>query len=175
MSITFEKVTDLYTKYIVNGYLKQQQSLLPFQENSYYNIPSLVIHLILSFYHKYIPEYFTDHQGCITVNDAKDIATYIGQEVSDTFSTLYGTFTISKYNYCNKFIWEYKIIKPKDGLTMGIGLDSSNKLHANSAFDDAGYNKSVFYSFESDTFGDTCKQFQINHQHIKKLRGKQKE
>ena len=173
MATFFQKVTDHYTKNIVNGYLKQQQYSLPYQENSYFIIPSVVIQIILSFY--YNPEYFTDHGYFINLNETKKEATYTMDDHDDDdsdsddddysyklgFNTLYGNIAISKHNYCNRFIWKYNISNPGQDLIIGIGLDASNKSYANRAFDDRNENESVFYAFETDTDGDTYKQCKI--------------
>ena len=62
-----EKIKD-----IVCGYIRRCQYLLP-NNNPYYNIPSLVEHLCITYY--WISEYFTDHGNSITVNEQKNIAT----------------------------------------------------------------------------------------------------
>ena len=66
---------DQITMDLIHGYLRIQQSLLPFEETTYYTISSLVIHLILTFF--YNPEYFTDHGEFIKWNEDCDTATML--------------------------------------------------------------------------------------------------
>eukprot|EP01084_Bolivina_argentea_P185931 320551_1 len=44
------------TKLIVNGFIRHSQNLLPFEDNSYFNICDLVIHLCTLYY--YVNEYW---------------------------------------------------------------------------------------------------------------------
>ena len=140
------KQADQHTIDIVNGYIKRKQTLLPFIQNVYYMIQSLVTHLIIAFF--YNPEFFTDHdENFIKLNEARDIATYFKGD--DDCKTVYGNFKINKHCYFSKFIWEYKIMRQDDFLVISIGLDTSNKSHAKNAFDDSDYNLAPFYAFES--------------------------
>ena len=94
---------------VVNGYLKQQQSLIPDEENSYHTIPALVIQLIVSFY--YTPECFTAHGSRIRLNEQCDIFEYgIADSVHRRINTIYGNIRIDKQLYENKFLWEFEII-----------------------------------------------------------------
>lgn len=139
------KCTDQCTIDIVNGYLKEHQLLLPFQESAYYLIPALVTQLIISFY--YHLEYFTAHGPHIKINATKDTATY-AEGNFNPYNTVYGNIRINKDNYCNKFLWEYKIRNIAQGLVLSIGLDGSKELHINHAFDDSNKNIKAFYAFE---------------------------
>ena len=143
------KKADAITKDIVNGYIKRQQILLPYTQNAYYVIPSLVTHLVIAYF--YNPEFFTDHDAnFIQVNEAKDTATYF--KGNDVYKTVYGNVKINKESFFNKFIWEYRITRESilGELIISIGLDASGKKLTKHAFDDSTYNKGPFYAFESE-------------------------
>ena len=158
MAAFFERVADQGTKDLVNGYIKQYQSLLPHEENSYYTIPALVIHLILSFY--YNPEYFTAHGSFTTLNKECDIFEYNAkEEIYHNSNSVYGNIEIVQQMYCNKFLWEFEIISIEEIICVAIGLDSSDKEYPNGLFDSIT-NPNTFYSYESSRIRS---QIRANH------------
>ena len=142
----FETVADEHTKDIVNGYLRLEQDLLPHTENSYYTIPALVIHLILSFF--YNPEYFTIHGSRTKLNEDYDTFKFTKDQGNYGLNTTYGNIEIHKEMYCNNFIWKFEIISIKTPICVAIGIDSSNKQYSESSFDSI-MNDHTFYSYES--------------------------
>ena len=116
----------------VYGFMKEAQSLLPNENNPYYNIPELVVSVCLNFYNN--PEYFTSFTD-INDKEQKTYAKY--HEVSSTgYQTHYGAVNITnEVNY--EYIWTLELLK-NNGL-IAIGIDSSNK----------GYNKLDFHDCEN--------------------------
>ena len=93
------KDVDQRTKDIVIGYIKQCQKLLPFKNNSYYNIPPLIEHVCIYYY--WIKEYFTDHGDSIILNDDKNIAT----NTVDSYETVYGNILIKRIDNLYQIKW----------------------------------------------------------------------
>ena len=112
------KNIDQRTKDIVIGYIKQCQLLLP-QNNTYYNIPSLVRHLCMAYY--LIKEYFTKHSKDIELNENGSIAT----NTASDFRSAYGNIVIDG-ELLMIYKWWFKILRAS---VICIGIDSSNKKH----------------------------------------------
>ena len=148
MSTKFDviKKVDQRTKSIINGFMKEAQSLLPFQDNSYYNIPDLVFMITILYY--FNPEYFSVHGRNMELNENKDIMGSHGGR-----NTVYGNIVITKKDR-GKFIWTFKLIEPKENVIMTIGIDSSNKAFVNDRFYCSGYGH-VFYGYQSYSEFDT--------------------
>ena len=107
------KNVDKRTLFTVSGFIRKCQKLLP-HDNVYYNIPSLVEHICISFY--WIAEYFTIHTENILLTDNKNTAKTVGNSVT----TVYGNIKVSDPSIIYK--WTFKA---EQGL--GIGIDSSIK------------------------------------------------
>ena len=127
---------------IVFSFVRDAQNILPFEENSYYNIPPLIVHMILIFFH--IGEMF-DKNACsdnILMNDDCDeIESTEG--LQQATGTVYGAFEIHGRYKC-KYEWIFEIIDHKN--VIGIGIDSSNKEYINDVFHDNKRNKHSFYA-----------------------------
>ena len=117
MASFFEKIKDVdqRTNDVVNGYLRNQQSLLPYTDNPYYLIPSLVIHLILSFY--FDPEYFeSDSNGYYKVSDDGKTVQKAGGSYN---CSVYGHAVIPSH-LGGIYEWTFKIIV--EGISISIGI-----------------------------------------------------
>ena len=123
-------------KNVVFGFARQAQKILR------HNIPPLIIHVILSFFH--VIEIF-DKSACsdnILVNDeCNEIQTK--EKLKQHTGTVYGSVAIDGQIKC-KYIWIFKIIIHKN--IIGIGIDASNKAHTNQVFYDKRYNNGEFYA-----------------------------
>ena len=98
-SFTWLKTIPNPYRLCVFGYTRNAQKLLP-QNNSYFNIPSLVIFKILEFYFK--RDIFTLYDMNVTINEDKTIATHNG----GTYDAVYGEIII---NFDSGLIYEWKI------------------------------------------------------------------
>lgn len=120
----------------VFGFVRESQNSLfaDKNNNSYFNIPSLISYVIL--YH-YKAEHFTIYGDDIELNEKDEIVSHIGQ---DNNNTVYGNILI---NFHQQLIYEWiiKVIKlPKLKFRTyigGIGLDSSNKKYPSCCYFDA--------------------------------------
>ena len=121
MATTFERIknVDQNTIDLVNGYIRDKQSLLPYEDNPYYVISSLVIHLILSFY--FDPEYFATIQGHIKASNNNKIISMNG--------TAYGNITVPS-TIPRIYTWKFKILKCKTDIYVGI----TSKIGQHGAF-----------------------------------------
>ena len=120
---------------IVSGYIKICQTLLP-NDNSFYNIPSLVECICIEYYWVY--EHFTKHGQYFSLNDERNVATHKGFHDD----TVYGNIKID--NKPILYEWIFKIVE--DG-SIYIGIDSSNKAFCDSDFSERDKNKNDFYSY----------------------------
>ena len=151
------KLIDQRTKDIVNGFIKDVQSLLPNNKNTYYNIPSLVMMIITLYYYK--PEYFTVHGNYIKLNEDKNVIQYMYKAMEDAkfipsyqrHNTVYGNIIINR-NSTGKYIWKFNIIEPNTEAIICIGIDSSNKQMKDDMFYKSYINKSTFYGYQC--YGD---------------------
>ena len=146
MAADFQSVkkVDQRTRDIVNGFIKQTQSILPSNDNPYYNIPSLVFILTILYYSN--PEYFTIHGENMKVNENKDVIECI-RAIRDN-NTVYGNFVITKEDK-GKFMWTFKLYKAESGAIARIGIDSSNKKFANTDLTGYGNNENAYYIYHS--------------------------
>ena len=131
------KSVDSDTKDMVFGYIRKCQHLLP-NNNSYYNIPSLVEHICIIYC--WIPEYFSDHGHVITLNDNKNIA----KNKHNDGQTVYGNCDIVDNTML--YQWTFKIIGSE---YIYIGIDSSNKNYINTDFSEPYINSYDFYAYNS--------------------------
>eukprot|EP01084_Bolivina_argentea_P297262 512103_1 len=121
-SSSLAKQIDDKTKNIVYGYIRRYRKLLP-NDIIYYDIPSLVQHLCISYY--WTPkEYFTYHGIHMSVNTARNVATMNKEGYNPEGVTVYGNIDIDDSLLIYK--WSFKIIHDDDS-AMSIGIDSSNK------------------------------------------------
>ena len=111
-----KKQIDQQTIDTVNGYIRDKQELLPYEENSYYIIPSLVIHLILSYYIE--PEYFTNNPGGYKVSDDKKTIT----KIDASEPSIYGNIIIPSTRK-GIYSWIFKILCIKTNTSFGITSD----------------------------------------------------
>ncbi len=100
--------------------------------------------MTLSFY--YNPEFFTDHGEGIQLDKAGNTCKCIKHFKANS---VYGNIKINKKMYCNKFIWDFKILNANKDVVVAIGLDSSDKHYPDTLFDNGIFNSNSFYSFES--------------------------
>ena len=90
----------------VNGWIRKEQKLLPFEQNPYYIIPQLVIYKCLMFYHQ--TNNFDVHGKRIFLNDAKDIAV-VNPKRGGEWTSVYGKTTVKNIDpYIYK--WEIEIL-----------------------------------------------------------------
>ena len=143
-TLNFDKLKHIEQsqKDIVYGYIHEVQLLLP-NDDSFYNIPSLVIFTCLAYY--YPDEYFTKYNENIEINDKKDTICSSDDDVTGT--TAYGNIDIIGTKYF-QYEWEFEIIKMND--YVAIGIDSSGKSYTEDQFHD-GENTNLFYAYESDS------------------------
>ena len=155
MNVNFDRIKDIEQtqKDIVYGFIRGAQQLLPNEENSYYNIPSLVIFTCLAYY--YNTEYFSKYGEAIELNDEKDTIS------NETWSgyTAYGQIDIFD-GECAKFEWEFYVINLDDYIA--IGIDSSNKGYTEQEFHDCD-NKNAYYAYESDSPYGLIYSYQKSH------------
>ena len=154
MALLIERVrmADKKTVELINVYIKHIQALLLTTDNiNSVIIPELVIYWIIAFY--YNPEYFTTHGQHIKLNEAQNIATYcLDTSVEDSpLNTVYGNIRVTNNDHYNKFVWEFRISKAAPNIVIAIGLDSSDKLYGDKAFDSYITRDNVFYSFEDNS------------------------
>ena len=146
------RMADERTSDLINGYTKHIQALiLPTDDIDSTIIPELVIYWIIAFF--YNPEYFTTHGPHIKLNEAQNTATYCRDITvgGSNLNTVYGNIKAAINDHYNKFVWEFKIRKAAARIVIAIGLDSSDKLYGDKAFDNSMTSDNVFYSFEDNS------------------------
>ena len=135
------------TRDIVYSFVKQVQSVLPNQDNPYYNIPPLVFMLATIYY--FNPEYFTSHGDCMKLSGNNDTIQSIGDKCGTTsINTVYGNIIIRRED-TGKFIWTFKIIQPPNEVILIIGIDSSKKECINTKFTNSSRFDYTFYGYYS--------------------------
>ena len=137
------KNADQRTKDIINGFIRNVECMLAIvnEDNAYYNIPSLVFMITMLYY--YNPEYFTIHGQQITVNEDKNIAVALLEDVQNT---VYGHLAIGRSSK-GKHIWIFDIIKPNKDVLIAIGIDSSSKSFPDSSINSMD-NESSYYAYQ---------------------------
>lgn len=138
------KNVDQKTKDIVDGFIKQAQSLLPNEQNQYFNIPELIFMVTILYY--YHPEYFTVHGPHMTLQKDAKIVRYHDEDVVST-NTVYGNVIIDKFNK-GKFVWTFDIIEPSEEAIITIGIDASKREFPGGAFCSSTENKNAFYAYQ---------------------------
>ena len=124
------KQIDDTTKDIINGYIRNEQLLLPYEENAYYLIPPLVIHLILLYY--FDAEYFNipyEHKEtskAYKVSEDKKTITKTDWSDISIFGNIVIPSTRSSLIYC----WSFKILQLHTNLTFGITSDINDTFKA---------------------------------------------
>ena len=141
------KNIDQVTKDIVFGYIRQCEiNLLP-NNNTFFNISSLIKFICIIYYWR--QEYFTSHGSCSKLNDEKDIVTNTEYKTN----TVYGNININNKISCI-YLWTFKIINwwiPTGQIF--IGIDSSNKKFIEKNFTSHYNHKNpVYYAFDSDGY-----------------------
>ena len=102
---------------IVNGYIHDNQSLLPYQENQYFLIPPLVTHLIMAYY--FDPEYFA-----IDLNDydiSQDRKT-ITKTDNTWYKSMHGNVVIQS-TVAAIYEWSFKLLHLRSNLSIGVTSD----------------------------------------------------
>ena len=117
--ITSKKLNE-NTLNVVNGYIRKKQLLLPFLENNYYIIPSLVIHLILLYY--FDGEYFATNPVVYEISNDRKI---IKKTMSKWGPSIYGNISIPSTGK-GVYFWIFKILHPCTSTTFGITSDINN-------------------------------------------------
>ena len=143
MAFNFDRIKqiDQSTKDVVQGFIKQAQLLLPL-DKPYFNIPSLVVHLVLMFY--WNPEFFTKHGGNASIDEKRKIVCFSEEDAA------YGNIEISGNITHGKYIWTFDVLKFDCGL-LSVGIDSSNKQFSSIDWYNNHFNPSEHYSFEMGT------------------------
>ena len=99
---------------IIDGFIREAQSLLP-RENTFYNIPPSITHIILLFYYIQMDE-FELFPSCFTPSD--DNKTVIKTDGTDWASAC-GKIGIESQSNIRCF-WKLKLIKESSPLFIGI-------------------------------------------------------
>ena len=138
---------DQKTKDIVQGYVRKNQSLLPFQQNPYYNIPQLVTHLCILYY--YIPEFFEISGKNLVISDNGNLITRINQSSWDCTAFGHNVIPSMKNNFIYK--WYVKIIKSNEcGIMIGIVAGDWNQNKYKAFYpDNMGY---AYYCYSGEPY-----------------------
>ena len=131
-STAFEQIKNINQKVkdIVFGYIRLSQCLLPNNNNSYYNIPSLVSYICILYYNQ--TERFSKYPKNMKHDELKNNI----RVISTGRGTVYGDIMID-CSIPSIYEWIIKIIKMNgddwdDPII--IGIDSSNKQYIDSNF-----------------------------------------
>ena len=123
------KGCDLKTKNIVNGYIREIQKIFPWQDNSYFIIPSLINHVCLSFYwigFEFNKTYIG--KNLIFIND-----TTIAKVKQNGYSVCAIGECVSR-DICKTFQIEYCLKKYKLDFCPYIGYFKTNLIEDSSSF-----------------------------------------
>ena len=154
------KSIDDQTKCIVFGFIRKFEIiLLSLNKNkSYYNIPDLINHIVLIYYH--IDEYFIINESYIEYNEQTNII----KNISNDECTVYGNIKINNHesnNYYNFYQWTFKIIC-NESTSICIGIDSSNQQYSNGDFSNDEVNEHLFIAYgDSDIYCHSYNTFNI--------------
>lgn len=93
MSVDLElaKCINQYTKDVVSGYIRDIQSLLPYEQNAFYIIPQLIQSIILLFYYG---EYFSASGDKIKIDDKNPNSIFYKDDTSFVAQRVYGNIDI---------------------------------------------------------------------------------
>ena len=119
MDTKFEKIknTDQRTLDIVNGYIRRKQSLLSYQQNPFYLIPPLVIHLILAYF--FDGEFFANNPNGYDISTDKKTITKTKRIKGPS---IYGNIIIPSTG-SGIHLWTFKMLKVKTSISFGITSD----------------------------------------------------
>lgn len=159
MALTFrsiDAIKDEKCKLIVDGFVKQMQSELFDEEedNPYYDIPPLVIHVIIWFYHQ--AERFEMSGHCLKINESGDTVTCISDDMR---CSVFGIFAVD-LDATNNMIykWNLEILRLEGWYEMDIGVISNRDkdLLEGDFCEDIRYDANdIFFSIEEEGHTDT--------------------
>lgn len=160
---SIDAIKDETCKLIVNGFVKQMQSELFVDEgdNPYYDIPTLIVHIIIWFYHQ--AEKFEMSGHCLQINENGDIVTCISDAVRNSVFGMCGA-DVNEANMIYK--WDLEIVQLEGWYQMDIGVISfrDKKLLEGDFCEDIDHDEGdIFFSIEegghTDTNSDLAEEF----------------
>ena len=130
---------DPESKLIVNGFIRESQKLLPFEESPYYNLTELIVQLCLIYYaineywDKFSSDFITENDKCIIkrVNNSHWNATVLGQQILPSIGNII-------------YEWYFNIVKLKHGASF-IGICDSKFDDVNQAVRWTDYLNYMYY------------------------------
>lgn len=153
MALNLESVKYIhqFTKDTVAGYIRNIQSLLPHEENSFYIIPQLIQTIILIFYHG---EYFTIAGNNIIINEKDPNKISFDHEHPTIYNHIVGTaygLTDIDANSNTNYIWKFAMDKvaSKWG-SVFIAIESSRKCNTDSFLTRVEPNEGIHYGIYCD-------------------------
>ena len=113
------------------GYIRDAQSLLPNEDNSYYNIPEIVGFLTVLYF--YLSEYFEFAANSLQLLDDKKMIKWNGNETG-IVGAAYGNIRINNSTSWKKCAWKFKIDIADFQSIIEIGLVSADYENGGAKF-----------------------------------------
>ena len=111
---------------LIFGYIREAQSLLPNEDNSYYNIPQIVGFLTVLYF--YLAEYFEFAAHNLELSDDGMMIKWNGS-VGGITESAYGNIRINNTTRCKKCVWKFRIDIIDLSSLIEFGLVSADYEH----------------------------------------------